>query len=213
MLEAIRLGRLLVELMPDEPEALGLAQPHAAAGLTPQPPASRPPASSSLSRTKSELSRTRRRSRRGAACSIAPCGATARARTSCRRRSLPATRTPGPPPRPTGARSLSSITGSSEIVPIPVVLLNRAVAVAMAHGPASGLALVDRARPNRDAGRLLPTAGDPRRSPQTPQPPRRGRDRVSPARSSSRRPTPSGGSSAGDCPRPQRTQYTADVSI
>ena len=31
----------------------------------------------------------------------------------------------------------------SEIVPTPVVLLNRAVAVAMADGPAAGLALVD----------------------------------------------------------------------
>jgi len=31
----------------------------------------------------------------------------------------------------------------SEIVPTPVVLLNRAVAVAMADGPASGLVLVD----------------------------------------------------------------------
>ena len=45
--------------------------------------------------------------------------------------------------RPTGAQIASSTAGCSSFTPSPVVELNRAVAVALAHGPAEGLALID----------------------------------------------------------------------
>ena len=48
-----------------------------------------------------------------------------------------------PPSRPTGAASPASTAELARIAPSPVVELNRAVAVAMAEGPAAGLALVE----------------------------------------------------------------------
>ena len=68
--------------------------------------------------------------------------------TPCRRPSPPATPAPGPPTRPTGCAS-RRCTRSWPGQPSAVVELNRAVAVAMAFGPAAGLEIVDRLRASR----------------------------------------------------------------
>jgi predicted RNA polymerase sigma factor len=49
----------------------------------------------------------------------------------------------------------------AQVMPSPVVELNRAVAVAMASGPAAGLELVDRltAEPSLESYHLLPSVG------------------------------------------------------
>ena len=72
-------------------------------------------------------------------CRAAPC----RARTSCRPPSRPAT--PGPPTAAdTPWGEIAALYGVLAVVaPGPVVELNRAVAVAMADGPAAGLVLVE----------------------------------------------------------------------
>ena len=63
----------------------------------------------------------------------------ARARTACRRRSPPSTS----PTRPIGRSRRRCTGGWPRCDPSPVIELNRAVAVAMADGPAAGLALID----------------------------------------------------------------------
>ena len=62
-------------------------------------------------------------------------------------------------PTPTGAGSPRSTASSPQLAPSPVVELNRAVAVAMASGPAAGLALVDAlaAEPALAGYHLLPS--------------------------------------------------------
>ena len=142
--EAMRLARVLVELMPDEREAAGLLGADAAAatrgggarvGADGEPGAARGAGPRALGP---------RRDRRGR-CALAeralrcagrrpvrdPGGDRARARRGGARRATP-----------TGARSPRS-TASCSRSPSPVVELNRAVAVAMADGPAAGLAMLD----------------------------------------------------------------------
>ena len=63
--------------------------------------------------------------------------------THCRPPSPPATPARAPARRPTGRASPRSTPRSPQLPPSPVVELNRAVAVAMAFGPAAGLELVD----------------------------------------------------------------------
>ena len=65
--------------------------------------------------------------------------------------------------RPTGRASPRSTTRWRSVAPSPVVELNRAVAVAMAFGPAAGLALVDALRDGAGAARLPPAAERARR--------------------------------------------------
>ena len=143
--EAIRLARLLAELMPDEPTVLGLL----ALLLLHGRPAGRP---------------GRRRRRAGAAGRPGPrpvgpprdpggdgagrhgrCGAprTGPTRTWCRPRSRRATRWPAATRGPTGTRSSPGTTCCSRWRTRPVVRLNRAAAVAERDGPAAGLALVE----------------------------------------------------------------------
>ena len=66
----------------------------------------------------------------------------------------------------------------ARFVPSPVVELNRAVAVAMADGPAAGLALVERLEASGAAGRLPPAPRHPGRPPAPPRPLRRGGRRL-----------------------------------
>jgi RNA polymerase sigma-70 factor (ECF subfamily) len=109
--EAIRLARLLVELMPDEPEALGLlsllllhdARRRASTRL----------ATWSPSRSRTAPSGIARRSTTRAPCSTGRCGCADQGRTSSRLRSPPATPRPKAQTRPTGPRSLSCTTGSA----------------------------------------------------------------------------------------------------
>ena len=141
--EALRLGRVLAGLAPHEPEVHGLValmeiqasrpparstgrQPGPAAGAEPRPvgPLADPA-----------------RLRRPAAARW-PASA-ARARTCCRPRSPPATPGRGGRPTPTGWRSPRCTDCCARLTPTPIVELNRAVAVAMADGPAAALPIVD----------------------------------------------------------------------
>ena len=69
-------------------------------------------------------------------------------RISCMRRSRPVTRPRPPPGRPTGARSPLLYGELIRYEPTPVVEANRAVAVAMAEGPAAGLVILDALAPH-----------------------------------------------------------------
>ena len=121
--EAIRLGRLLAELMPDEPEVAGLL---ALMLLT----ESRRPARDGAGRRAGAARRPGppllgpRADRRGpGARARAACAATGPGRTRSRRRSTPCTATPRPPPTPTGGRSSRSTTSCWRSRRRPVVAL------------------------------------------------------------------------------------------
>ena len=83
--EAIRLGRLLVRLMPDEAEAGGPARAHAAARRAAGRPRRRPTARSSRSPARTARAGTRAASARASARSRPRCGWAARARSRSRR--------------------------------------------------------------------------------------------------------------------------------
>jgi len=140
--EAIRLGRLLAELMPDEPEALGLlsltmlhdarrpARVDAAGDLvTLEDQDRRLWDSAAIGEATAVLDAAVRLRRPGPyqlQAAIAACHATA----------------------PTAADTdWAEIAGLyrrlAEMVPSPVIALNRAVAVAMADGPEAGLLIVE----------------------------------------------------------------------
>jgi RNA polymerase sigma-70 factor (ECF subfamily) len=140
--EAIRLGRLLVELMPDEAEALGLlslmllqdsrrrARIDAAGELVTLEEQDRSLwDASAIDEAGKVLDRAVRLRRPGPyqlQAAIAACHAQAATAAD------------------TDWREITILYDRlSEIAPTPVVLLNRAVAVAMVTGPAAGLALVD----------------------------------------------------------------------
>jgi RNA polymerase sigma-70 factor (ECF subfamily) len=140
--EAIRLGRLLAELMPDEPEALGLLSLML---LQDSRRAARLDSAGELVTLEDQdrdlwdreaieegcgvLDRAVRLKRPGPyqlQAAIAACHAQA------------------PTAQDTDWREIAVLYERlSELAPTAVVLLNRAVAVAMANGPAAGLALVD----------------------------------------------------------------------
>ena len=126
--EAIRLGRMLAQLMPDEPEVLGLL----ALMLLQDSQARGPRRRHRPARRSGPLAAgTASRSPRASLCS----GPSRPARTSSRPRSPPAT----PARRATGRGSSRSTTSCSRLHPSPVVELNRAVAVRWRTGrtPAS----------------------------------------------------------------------------
>jgi RNA polymerase sigma-70 factor (ECF subfamily) len=140
--EAIRLGRLLVELMPDEPEALGAlslmllqdsrraARIDSAGELVTLEDQDRglwnSEATEEACKVLDHAVRLRRPGPYQLQAAIAACHAQA------------------PAAGDTDWREIAILYQRlSEIAPTPVVLLNRAVAVAMADGPAAGLALVD----------------------------------------------------------------------
>ena len=141
--EAIRLARVLAELMPDEPEALGLLALmllHDARRGRPRGRRRRPGDAGGpgprAGGTAPRSTRVPASARRCAAprpagpyqlqAAIAACHATAAGRRSHR----------------LGRDRRCCTGGWREIMPSPVVELNRAVAVAMAEGPAAGLELV-----------------------------------------------------------------------
>ena len=80
-------------------------------------------------------------------------------RTRCRPRSPPATRARARAEETDWARIAALYDALAELTPSPVVELNRAVAVAMAFGPAAGLELVDAltAEPSLKSYHLLPS--------------------------------------------------------
>ena len=69
--------------------------------------------------------------------------AAGRGRTSSRRRSRPSTTRRPRRPTPTGPQIAALYDALQRLTPSPVVELNRAAAVAMADGPAVGLAMMD----------------------------------------------------------------------
>jgi RNA polymerase sigma-70 factor (ECF subfamily) len=140
--EAIRLGRLLAELMPDEPEALGLLSlmllqdSRRAARLDPDGELVTLEEQdrglwdqAAIAEACTVLDRAVRLRRPGPyqlQAAIAACHALARSAAE------------------TDWQEIAVLYDRlSEIVPTPVVLLNRAVAVAMADGPRAGLTLVE----------------------------------------------------------------------
>ena len=82
----------------------------------------------------------------------------------CRRASPPVMRGRGPRRRPIGRASWRSTKTLAEVVPSPVVELNRAVAVSMAYGPQAGLELVDELTGRADTQGLSSAAERPRRA-------------------------------------------------
>lgn len=141
--EAIRLARLLVALMPDEPEAAGLlalmllhdarrnARLDAHGDLVPLDEQDRARWDrDEIDEGVAMLERALRRRRAGpyqVQAAIAACHVTA------------------PHAADTDWHEIAALYGElARITPTPVVELNRAVAVAMADGPQAGLALVDR---------------------------------------------------------------------
>ncbi len=153
--EAIRLARTLARLMPDDPEVLGLAallilqHSRRAARLD---PAGEPVPLDEQDRTRWDhpaideglglLDAALRRRQPG------PYQVQA-AIAACHARAGHAADTDWP--------QIAALYGRLvELVPSPVVRLNRAVAVAMADGPAAGLALVDQLAGELAGYRLLP---------------------------------------------------------
>jgi RNA polymerase sigma-70 factor (ECF subfamily) len=155
--EAIRLGRLLAELMPDEPEVLGLlalmllhharreARVDEAGDLVPLEEQDRTRWDREvIGQAIGLLEAARRRGEPGpyqVQAAIAACHATAPEATLT-----------------DWAQIVQLYARLCELMPNPVVALNWAVAVAMAEGPAAGLALVDRleAEGALEGYRLLP---------------------------------------------------------
>jgi RNA polymerase sigma-70 factor, ECF subfamily len=140
--EAIRLGRVLTELMPDEPEASGLlalmllhharraARVDRAGALVPLEEQDRTLwDGDAIAEATALLDTALRGGEPGPyqlQAAIAACHATA------------------PDPRATDWREIAQLYGRlSQLLPTPVVSLNRAIAIAMADGPAAGLELVD----------------------------------------------------------------------
>lgn len=140
--EAIRLGRTLVELMPDEPEAIGLLalmllhDARQAARVDPSGDLVVLDAqdrrlwdTATIGEAVAMLERVLRRGRAGpyqVQASIAACHATSRAAAD------------------TDWTEIAALYGElATMTASPVVELNRAVAVAMAYGPEVGLAIID----------------------------------------------------------------------
>ena len=109
-------------------------------------------------------SSARRRSRASGARRSGPTG--------CRRRSPPATPAHARPPTTDWERIVALYDALAQLTPSPVVELNRAVAVAMAFGPAGRSRARRRARRRAGAARLPPAAERARRPARAARPPR-----------------------------------------
>ncbi len=146
--DALRLGRILAELAPREPEVHGLV-----ALMEIQASRSRarvgPSGEPILLFDQNRAHWDQLLIRRGLAAldRAESCGprssAVREARTCCRPRSPPVMRGRALRRKPTGRASWTLYAELAQVAPSPVVELNRAVAVAMAFGPAAGLELVD----------------------------------------------------------------------
>jgi RNA polymerase sigma-70 factor, ECF subfamily len=140
--EAIRLGRLLAGLMPDEPEALALLSLML---LQDSRRAARIDSAGDL-RTLEEQDRTVwDRDAIEEACKLLDRALRLRRPGPYQlQAAIAACHAQAPTAADTDWRKIAVLYDRlGEIAPTPVVLLNRAVAVAMADGPAAGLALID----------------------------------------------------------------------
>ncbi len=140
--EAIRLGRQLHELMPDEPEVMGLL---ALMLLIESRRTARVSAGGDLVLlVHQDRSRWNRALIREGQALVRRCLARQEpGPTSFRRPSTPCTATQRPQLRPTGHKSCTLYNQLLAIAPSPIVALNRAVAVAEVDGPLTALGLVD----------------------------------------------------------------------
>jgi RNA polymerase sigma-70 factor (ECF subfamily) len=140
--EAIRLGRLLAELMPDEPEALGLLSLMV---LQDSRRAARVDSAGELVTLEDQNRGLWDRAAIEKACKVLDRAVRLRRPGPYQlQAAIAACHGQAPTAGETDWREIAVLYDRlSEIVPTPVVLLNRAVAVAMADGPAAGLALVD----------------------------------------------------------------------
>ena len=158
--EALRLGRILAELAPAEPEAHGLIAlleiqaSRSAARLGPRRragPAARPGPLA--------LGPAADRPRPGGAGAGRKRCAARSAPTGCRPRSPPATPAGAGAEETDWVRIAALYDALSQLTPSPIVELNRAVALTMAFGPEAGLELLDRiaAEPALAGYHLLPS--------------------------------------------------------
>jgi RNA polymerase sigma-70 factor (ECF subfamily) len=140
--EAIRLGRLLAELMPDEPEALGLLSLML---LQDSRRAARIDRAGELMTLEEQDRGLWDAEAIDEACQLLDRAVRLRRPGAYQlQAAVAATHAQAPAAADTDWHEIAILYQRlSEIAPIPVVLLNRAVAVAMAEGPAAGLALVD----------------------------------------------------------------------
>jgi RNA polymerase sigma-70 factor (ECF subfamily) len=140
--EAIRLGRLMAELMPDEPEALGLLSLML---LQDSRRAARTDSGGELVTLEDQDRGLWNAQAIEEACRVLDRAVRLRRPGPYQlQAAIAATHAQAPTAGDTDWREIAVLYDRlGEIAPTPVVLLNRAVAVAMAAGPAAGLALVD----------------------------------------------------------------------
>jgi RNA polymerase sigma-70 factor (ECF subfamily) len=140
--EAIRLARLLAQLMPDEPEALGLL---ALLLLHDARRAARVDAAGDLVTLEDQdRSRYDRAAIEEAEAILATALRRGRAGPYQLQAAIAATHATAPSAEATDWAEIALLYARlAELVPSPVVFLNRAVAVAMAEGPDAGLVLVE----------------------------------------------------------------------
>jgi RNA polymerase sigma-70 factor (ECF subfamily) len=140
--EAIRLGRLLAELMPDEPDALGLLSLMLLQDSRRSARVDRAGELVTLEEQDRELWDA---DAIDEACKVLERAVRLRRPGPYQlQAAVAAAHTTAPTAADTDWREITILYERlSEIAPTPVVLLNRAVAVAMVDGPAAGLALVD----------------------------------------------------------------------
>jgi RNA polymerase sigma-70 factor (ECF subfamily) len=140
--EAIRLGRLLTQLMPDEPEALGLLS---LMQLQDARRAARLDSTGELVTLEEQDRDLWDKPRIQEACQVLDRAVRLRRPGAYQlQAAVAACHAQAPTAADTDWREIAVLYDRlSEIAPTPVVLLNRAVALAMAGGPAVGLALVD----------------------------------------------------------------------
>ena len=143
--EALRLGRMLAELAAEEPEVhglLALMELQASRTAARIDASGRPVLLLAQDRTRWDHLLIRRGlaalARAEALCAAA--GPAARGLCAARPPSPPATRAPSQAADTDWVRIASLYEALAQTAPSPVVELNRAVAVAMAYGPAAGLA-------------------------------------------------------------------------
>lgn len=173
--EAIRLGRLLVELMPDEPEALGLLS------LMLLHDARRPArldAAGELVTLEEQDRNLWDHATIDAACKLLDKAVRLRRPGPYQLlAAIAASHAQASTAADTDWREIVALYERlHEISPSPVVALNRAVAVAMADGPEAGLALVDELQQAGALSAYYLLTGHARRPAQTPRALRRGAD-------------------------------------
>ena len=181
--DALRLGRILAELVPERGGGPRARRADGAAGVAAaraRRPGGEPILLLDQDRSRWDqllvASRPRRAGpRRGARRPLGPVHAAGRDRRLSRPRARPADETDWP-------RIVALYDALVELTHSPVVELNRAVAVAMAFGPAAGLELVDALVDEPALARVPPAAERARRPAREARPRRRGARASSSAR-------------------------------